>query len=39
MKFIIFVKGNKEIEKGVLPDKQLFVDMEKYNKNSKMPAC
>ena len=32
MKFIMFVKSNKEIEKGVLPDKELFVEMEKYNK-------
>ena len=32
MKFIIFVKSNKEIEKGGLPDKEMFIEMEKYNK-------
>ena len=35
MKFIIFVKSNEEAEKGVLPDKELFVDMEKYNQKLK----
>ncbi len=28
----MFVKSNKEIEKGALPDKEMFVVMEKYNK-------
>jgi len=28
----MFVKSNKEIEKGALPNKDMFVEMEKYNK-------
>lgn len=28
---MMLVKGDENIEKGMLPDKQLFIDMEKYN--------
>jgi hypothetical protein len=31
MRFLMLVKSNKEIETGVLPDKELFVAMERYN--------
>lgn len=31
MRFILFVRGNEQTDSGVLPDKQLFVDMDKFN--------
>ncbi len=31
MRFMMLVKGSEQAESGVLPDKQLFADMDKYN--------
>jgi hypothetical protein len=31
MKFIMFVKGNEDIEAGMMPDPKIFEDMGKYN--------
>jgi hypothetical protein len=31
MKFIVFVKANKDSEAGVMPDQQLLADMSKFN--------
>ena len=31
MKYIIFVKGNKKIESGIIDDLKMFEDMGKYN--------
>lgn len=31
MRFMMFVRGNEQTESGVLPEKQLFADMEAFN--------
>jgi len=31
MRFMVIVKGNEDIEAGVLPDKKILTDMGKYN--------
>lgn len=35
MRFMMFVKSNAEIEKGVLPDVKMFAAMDKYNNELK----